>query len=111
MELTVNGKRVHAATGGRDFDPALPAVVFVHGAGMDHTVWALQARYFAHHGRAVLAVDLPGHGGSEGPSLDSIAAMGDWLAAVIEAAGSEQAALVGHSMGSLAALDLSLIHI
>lgn len=110
MELTVNGKRVHAATGGRDFDPALPAVVFVHGAGMDHTVWALQARYFAHRGRAVLAVDLPGHGGSEGGSLDSIAAMGDWLAAVIEAAGSERAALVGHSMGSLAALDCAARH-
>ena len=53
MELTVEGRRVHAATGGRDFDPSLPAVVFVHGAGLDRTVWALQTRYFAHHGYGV----------------------------------------------------------
>lgn len=110
MELTVDGKSVHAATGGRDFDPALPAVVFVHGAGMDHTVWALQTRYFAHHGRTVLAVDLPGHGRSEGPALDSVAAVADWLAALIGAAGLKDAALVGHSMGSLASLDCAARH-
>ncbi len=110
MELTVNGRRVHAATGGRDFDPALPAVVFVHGAGLDRTVWALQTRYFAHRGNGVLAIDLPGHGKSEGPPLASVPAMGDWLAALIEAAGLEQATLVGHSMGSLVALECAARH-
>jgi pimeloyl-ACP methyl ester carboxylesterase len=93
-----------AATGGKPFDPTKPAVVFVHGAGMDHTVWQLQARYFAYHGRAVLAPDLPGHGRSEGPPPASIEACADWLAAFIAAAGAEQAALVGHSMGAFAAL-------
>lgn len=105
MELTADGKRVFAATGGRPFDPALPAVVFLHGAGMDHTVWAMQARSFAHHGTAVLAVDLPGHGRSEGPPLPSVEALADWVAAVIAAAGIEQAALVGHSMGAITALE------
>jgi len=110
MELTVNGKAVHAATGGKDFDPALPAVIFVHGAGLDRTVWALQTRYFAHHGHGVLAVDLPGHGKSGGPPLTTIPAMGDWLAALIDAAGLDQAALVGHSMGSLVALECAARH-
>lgn len=110
MDLTVDGKRAHAATGGRDFDPASPAVIFVHGAGMDHTVWALQTRYFAHRGRSVLAVDLPGHGRSEGPALDTVPAMADWLAALVEAAGVKNTALVGHSMGSLAALDCAARH-
>jgi pimeloyl-ACP methyl ester carboxylesterase len=110
MELTVDGKSIHAATGGKDFDPALPAVVFVHGAGLDRTAWALQTRYFAHHGHGVLAVDLPGHGKSEGPPPDSIPAMGDWLAALIEAAGLKDAALVGHSMGSLVALECAAGH-
>lgn len=108
MELTVDGKNVHAATGGKDFDPALPAVIFVHGAGMDRTVWSLQTRYFAHHGYGVLAVDLPGHGKSEGPLLETIPAMGDWLAALIEAAGLQRAALVGHSM--LAVLECAARH-
>lgn len=110
MELTVDGRKVHAATGGKDFDPALPAVIFVHGAGLDRTVWALQTRYFAHHGYGVLAVDLPGHGKSEGPPPDSIPAMGDWLAALIDGAGLRQAALVGHSMGSLVALECAARH-
>jgi len=110
MDLSVAGQAVHAATGGRPFDPALPAVVFVHGAGMDHTVWALQARYFAHRGFSVLAVDLPGHGASPGPGLDSIAALADWLAALIDAVGVERAALVGHSMGALTALDCAARH-
>jgi pimeloyl-ACP methyl ester carboxylesterase len=69
MELTVNRRKVFAATGGRPFDAALPTVIFLHGAGMDHTVWALQTRYFAHHGQGVLAVDLPGHGRSGGSAL------------------------------------------
>lgn len=108
--LQLDGKAVFAATGGQPFDPAKPAVIFVHGAGMDHSVWALQTRYLAHHGRSVLAVDLPGHGRSDGPALASIDALADWLARLIEAAGCNQAALVGHSMGALAALACAARH-
>lgn len=104
MELVVERNAVFAATGGRPFDPDRPAVVFLHGAGMDHTIWALQTRYFAHHGRSVLAVDLPGHGRSEGPALDSIGALADWLGRLLDAAEAGEAALVGHSMGALIAL-------
>ena len=110
MRLTVNGKETFAGTGGRDFDPALPAVVFLHGAGLDHSVWALLARAFAHHGFAALAPDLPGHGRSAGPPLSSIAAMADWTAALIAAAGVRAARLVGHSMGSLVALETGARH-
>jgi pimeloyl-ACP methyl ester carboxylesterase len=110
MQLTVDGRIVFAATGGRDFDPALPTVIFVHGAGMDRTVWTLQTRFFAYHGRGVLALDLPGHGRSEGPALDSIAAIADWLPRLMAAAGIERAALAGHSMGALAALDCAARH-
>ena len=105
MELSVQGKKVYAATGGKAFDPALPAVVFLHGAGCDHTVWALQTRWFAWHGRSVLAVDLPGHGRSEGPALDEIGALADWVVALLDAARVQSAALVGHSMGALVSLE------
>ncbi len=110
MYLTVRGQQIYAATGGRPFDAAKPAVVFLHGAGMDHTVWALQTRYFAFHGRSVLSVDLPGHGRSGGTALESIAALADWVAALIEAAGLKDAALVGHSMGALVALEAAARH-
>jgi pimeloyl-ACP methyl ester carboxylesterase len=104
VELAVDGRRVFAATGGRVFDPSLPAVVFLHGAGMDHSVWALPARHFAHAGRAVLAPDLPGHGRSDGPPQGTIEEVAGWLRRLLDAAGVARAALVGHSMGSLVAL-------
>jgi pimeloyl-ACP methyl ester carboxylesterase len=104
MELQVDGKKVFAATGGKSFAADQPVVIFIHGAGMDHTVWALQTRWFAWHGYSVLAIDLPGHGKSAGPALESIEEIGGWLVRLIEAAGASDVALVGHSMGSLAAL-------
>ena len=110
MQLTVEGKEVFAGTGGCGFDPSLPAVVFLHGAGMDHSVWALHARAFAYHGFAVLAPDLPGHGRSAGPALNSIAALADWTAALLDAAGVKAARFVGHSMGSLVALEIAARH-
>lgn len=109
MLVRVNAADVFAATGGRPFDPALPAVVFIHGAGLDHTVWSLPARYFAHHGRTVLAVDLPGHGRSGGGLLTSIEAMAAWVIRLLDAANLPSAALVGHSMGSLVALTAAAL--
>jgi pimeloyl-ACP methyl ester carboxylesterase len=105
MDLTVAGQHVHAGTGGRAFDPDLPLIVFLHGAGLDHTVWALPARYFAHHDHAVLAVDLPGHGKSEGKALTSITALANWVVKLLDEVGANKAALVGHSMGALIALQ------
>ena len=96
---------VYAYTGGKPFDPALPCIVFIHGALNDHSVWTLLARWFAHHGHGVLAVDLPGHGRSSGPPQASVEAAADWLLALLDAAGVAKAALVGHSMGSLIALE------
>ena len=105
MELRVANQTAYAYAGGRTFDAKLPAVVFIHGGEQDHCVWALQSRYLAHHGFGVLAVDLPGHGKTGGPPLSSIEAMADWIAALLDATTVDTSALVGHSMGSLAALE------
>ena len=110
MKLSVDGHPVFATTGGAHFDPAKPAVIFLHGAGFDRTTWRLQTRWFAHHGRSVLAIDFPGHGWSDGAALPSIPALADWTAALIDDAGVTQAALVGHSMGALVALDCAARH-
>jgi pimeloyl-ACP methyl ester carboxylesterase len=58
----------------------------------------------------VLAPDLPGHGRSAGPPLASIDALADWLPALLDAAGIDRAVLVGHSMGSLVALEGAARH-
>jgi pimeloyl-ACP methyl ester carboxylesterase len=104
MRLTVDGSEVYAYTGARPMVSSQPTLVFVHGAANDHSVWALQSRYLAHHGRNVLAVDLPGHGRSAGAPLASVEAIADWLPRVLDAAGVRTAAFVGHSLGSLAVL-------
>lgn len=105
MLLTVDNTIAYCYTGGKAYNPTQPTAVFIHGAQNDHSVWALQTRYFAHHGWNVLAVDLPGHGRSKGEAKASVEALASWLLAVLDAAGVAQALLIGHSMGSLIALE------
>jgi len=110
MRLDVAGHEVYAYTGTRPFDKTLPTVLFVHGAANDHSVFALQSRYFAWHGMSVLAVDTPGHGRSKGGAIGSVEALADWLDAVMEAANIADVRLVGHSLGALAALECAARH-
>jgi pimeloyl-ACP methyl ester carboxylesterase len=110
MNFAVDGKRVFAYTAAHALDPAKPSVAFLHGAGLDHSWFGLQSRYFGYHGRNVLALDFPGHGRSEGPPLATIEAMAEWVVRVLDAAGIARASLVGHSMGSLTALECAARH-
>ena len=92
-------------TANHEIDPAKRTVVFIHGAGLDHSWFGLQSRYFGYHGYNVLALDLPGHGKSAGPALTTVPAMADWVIKVLDAGKVERASLVGHSMGTLISLD------
>lgn len=105
MQVLVNGAQTYCYTGGKPFDAAQPTVVFIHGVLNDHSVWALQSRYLAHHGWNVLAVDLPGHSRSKGDAPESVEQAADFIAALLDALGIARAALVGHSWGSLIALE------
>lgn len=105
MIIDVNGQSIHAATGGIDPSPEDPVVILLHGAGMNGTIWQLQTRYLAYRGLQAIAVDLPGHGRSEGDPMTSIEDLGQFVVDLMDAAGWQQASLVGHSMGSFIALD------
>lgn len=96
---------IYAYTGGKDFNPAQPTVVFIHGVLHDHSVWILQSRYLAHHGWNVLAIDLPGHCKSSGEPPASVEEASAAIVALLDADGVQKAALVGHSFGSLIALE------
>ena len=108
MQFIVQGYPAFAYTGGRSYAPHAPAVVFIHGAAFDHSVWQWQSRYFAHHGYGVLAIDLPGHGRSPGAARSTIGAYADWILALLDSAALARVTLVGHSMGSLAVLEATL---
>ena len=105
MKFQVNNKEVFASTGGQPFDKKKPLLIFVHGSGLSHITWVLQTRYFAFHGYSVLAIDLPGHGASEGPALKSIEDMADWISDVITSVGYKEASLIGHYQGCLVLIE------
>ncbi len=111
MEIEVLGQQAHVYTGGKHLEIAAvdrqPVVVFIHGAQQDHSCWVLQSRWFAHHGFSVLVPDLPGHGRSGGDPLPSVEALAGWVVALLDAAGVGRATIVGHSMGSLVALEVA----
>jgi pimeloyl-ACP methyl ester carboxylesterase len=105
MIIDVHGAPLYAYTGGKPFDPAKPTVVFIHGVLNDHSVWILQSRYLAHHGWNVLAIDQPGHGHSGGEAPASVQDAARAVLGLLDALQIAQAALVGHSLGSLIALQ------
>jgi pimeloyl-ACP methyl ester carboxylesterase len=104
MQMTIDGHDIFVATGNRVIDPDLETVVFIHGTGQDHSIWVLPTRYFTRHDRNVLAVDLPGHGRSEGVPLETVEEMADWVIRVLDKTGVSHAALAGHSLGALIAI-------
>jgi pimeloyl-ACP methyl ester carboxylesterase len=105
MDLVVERKRAFGYTATHHLDPRKSTIVFLHGAGLDHSGFGLQSRYFGYHGRNVLAFDLPGHGRSEGPPVPTIAAMADWLFGALDSIEIPRVSIVGHSMGALIALE------
>jgi pimeloyl-ACP methyl ester carboxylesterase len=107
MKLTIDNASTYAYTGTKPLVETQPTAVFIHGAANDHSVWALQSRYFAHHGWNVLALDLPGHGQSEGVLCTSIEALANFVAAFLDQTKIKSACVFGHSMGSLTALQLA----
>jgi pimeloyl-ACP methyl ester carboxylesterase len=105
MIVTVEGHDTYVYTGGKPVDASRPSVVFIHGVLNDHSVWILQSRWFANHGWNVLAIDLPGHCRSAGAPPASVEEASRFIVALLDALGLERAALVGHSFGSLIALE------
>jgi pimeloyl-ACP methyl ester carboxylesterase len=110
VNFAVDGRQAFAYTAAHALDPAKPTIVFVHGAGLDHSLFGLQSRYFGYHGRNVLALDLPAHGRSAGPPVATVPEMADWVLRLLDAAQLERASVVGHSMGALVALECAARH-
>lgn len=107
MNLALTGGKAFAYTAAHDIEPGMRTIVFVHGAGLDHSWWGLQSRYFGYHGWNVLAVDLPAHGRSEGAALTTIGDMADWVKSVLDEKKLKSCVIVGHSMGALIALEFA----
>ena len=110
MIIDLNGERVFYGTGSGSPERDARSIVFIHGAGFDHSVWVMPARHFARHGFRVIAPDLPAHGRSSGVALTTIESMADWLADLVSQECSGPATVVGHSMGSLVCMSFANRH-
>jgi len=101
----VDKKKVFASDAGKNIDKNKSTIVFLHGSGLSHIVWSLAEQYLSNQNYNVLALDLPGHGNSEGESLKSIEEISDWLEKVFNQLDISELIIVGHSQGCLEAIE------
>jgi len=107
LKITIQNKSVYASDAGQGIENSRDTIIFLHGSGLSHIVWSLTEQFFSNKKFNVLSIDLPGHGNSEGPCLDSIEKIADWLEKVFEELKLKNIILVGHSQGCLEALEYS----
>ena len=107
MIFDINKKIVYASDAGQGIKKNKETVVFLHGSGLSHIVWSLTEQFLSSKEFNVLSIDLPGHGNSEGPCLESIEKIADWLEEVFNKLNLNQMILIGHSQGCLEALEYS----
>ena len=107
MITEIKKKKVFSTDVGYSYDSKKPTIILLHGSGQSHVVWSLTDQFLAEQGFNVFALDLPGHGNSEGPCLESIEEMSLWLNEFVEHIGIEKSVLVGHSQGCLVGLEFA----
>ena len=107
MIFEINQKTVFASDSGQGIEKNRKTIVFLHGSGLSHIVWSLTEQFFSSKKFNVLSIDLPGHGNSDGPCIDSIEKIADWLEEVFKKLDLNDLIIIGHSQGCLEALEYS----
>ena len=107
MIFKVDKKNVFASDSGKGIDKKKVTIILLHGSGLSYIVWSLAEQYLSNQNYNVLAIDLPGHGNSEGDCLKSIEEISDWLEKVFKELNVSELIIIGHSQGCLEALEYS----
>ena len=107
MIFQVENKNVHASDAGQGIDPKKQTIVFLHGSGMSHIIWSLTEQFFSNQNFNVLSIDLPGHGNSDGPCINTIEKITDWLEKAFIQLNLNDLVLIGHSQGCLEILEFA----
>ena len=107
MIFQLENKNIHVSDSGQGIDVNKDTIVFLHGSGLSYIVWSLAEQFFSSKNFNVLSIDLPGHGNSDGPCLNSIEKIADWMEKVFDKLKLKNLILVGHSQGCLEILEYS----
>jgi pimeloyl-ACP methyl ester carboxylesterase len=105
----INGLKLACWVNRREWRSANKTLVFLHGTGGDHTVWLHQCVAFQHEYN-IAALDLPGHGRSEGRGENDVAAYVEEVRQVIAGMGIKAPVMIGHSLGAATALSYALAY-
>jgi pimeloyl-ACP methyl ester carboxylesterase len=89
--------------------PGLRELVFIHGSGADHRIWVKQYSELKDD-FTIAAVDLPGHGWSEGSGERDVLRYVEWVRKLIAILGLKKPILIGHSLGAAISLTYAIHH-
>ncbi|MGC8786945.1 MAG: alpha/beta fold hydrolase, partial [Anaerolineae bacterium] len=92
----------------RSIDSQSPAMILIHGAGGNHQYWGYAIRNLKE--ASVYALDLPGHGRSNGSGCSTIADYADFIIRFMDVVGLAKAIVAGHSMGGAIAMTTALCY-
>ena len=105
MIFEIDNKKVFVSDSGQGINKGKDTIVLLHGSGLSQIVWSLTEQYLSNQNYNILAIDLPGHGNSEGKSLKSIEEISDWLEKVFIKLNVSNITIIGHSQGCLEAIE------
>ncbi|MHB8770603.1 MAG: alpha/beta fold hydrolase [Syntrophales bacterium] len=103
----IDGRRIACWINNGGVLPDRRTLVFIHGSGGDHTNWIQQYTPLK-TAYTIVALDLPGHGQSEGPGERSVAAYCGWVKRILDGLGVVKPVMVGHSLGAAICLDFAV---
>ncbi len=106
---SVNNKKISFFTGGNAPSSQRHTLVFIHGSGGTYENWESQIHSLQNN-FTIVALDLPGHGQSEGKGETDVFAYVDALNAFLDETGITKPVLIGHSLGAAISLMFAIRH-
>jgi pimeloyl-ACP methyl ester carboxylesterase len=105
--FNVESSKIACWVNGSNFGARDQSFIFIHGSGGDHSAWSHQYAGL-HKQYNVVAIDLPGHGSSEGNGESDIGSYCLWVKKLLDILNLKNVILIGHSLGAAISLQFAI---